>query len=105
MFTTIILKYFKSGHNLGTVIYFSYGAEGILFILFGVGAAVFFIIRNKAELPDPKEMRETRSNESRESDDLGSSLSDSLNQLSSNENKTKREAKKRTEFIQKIIKL
>ena len=80
------------------------GAEGILFILFGVGAAAFLIIRNKAELPDPKEMRETRSNESIESDDLGSSLSDSLNQLNSNENKTKREGKKRSEFIRKNYK-
>ena len=81
------------------------GAEGILFILFGVGAAAFFIIRNKAELPDPKEMQETRSNQSNESDDdLGSLLNSSLNQLSSNENKTKSEAKKRSEFIQKNYK-
>ena len=78
---------------------------GLILFLGAIGAACFVIFKNKAELPDPKEMRETKSNQSRESDDdLGSSLNDSLNQLSSNETKTKREAKKRSEFIRKNYK-
>ena len=78
---------------------------GLILFLGAIGAACFVIFKNKAELPDPKEMRETKSNQSRESDDdLGSSLNDSLNQLSNNENKTKREAKKRSEFIRKNYK-
>ena len=78
---------------------------GLILFLGAIGAACFVIFKNKAELPDPKEMRETKSNQSRESDDdLGSSLNDSLNQLSNNETKTKREAKKRSEFIRKNYK-
>ena len=78
---------------------------GLILFLGAIVAACFVIFKNKAELPDPKEMRETKSNQSRESDDdLGSSLNDSLNQLSNNENKTKREAKKRSEFIRKNYK-
>ena len=61
---------------------------GLILFLGAIGAACFVIFKNKAELPDPKEMRETKSNQSRESDDdLGSSLNDSLNQLSNNETK------------------
>ena len=81
------------------------GAEIIVFVFLGMGAAFWIINKNKAELPDPKEMKETRSRQTSDSDDLSSSLNNSLNQLSSTETKTKREAKKRDEFIRKNYKI
>ena len=81
------------------------GAEGLLLIVLLIGGGAFLIIKNKAELPDINEMKETRSSQSREVDDLSFSLNNSLNELNKSENQSKREAKQRKDFIQKHYKI
>jgi hypothetical protein len=81
------------------------GPEGIILILLALGGAALLIIKNKADLPDPNEMKENRSGRSREVDELSSSLSNSLNELSKSNSKSKRDAKKRKDFIRKHYKI
>ena len=69
------------------------GAEGLLLIVLLIGGGAFLIIKNKAELPDSKEIKKTRSRQPSQTDTLSSSLNYSLNELSKSENQSKRAAK------------
>mgnify|MGYP006080492589 FL=1 len=79
--------------------------ESIFWILMGMAIVSYVIVINKAELPDSKEIKKTRSRQSSQTDTLSSSLNDSLNELSKSENQSKRAAKKRKDFIQKHYKI
>ena len=79
--------------------------ESIFWILMGMVIVSYLIVINKAELPDSKEIKKTRSRQSSQTDTLSSSLNDSLNELSKSENQSKRVAKKRKDFIHKHYKI
>ena len=79
--------------------------ESIFWILMGMVIVSYLIVINKAELPDSKEIKKTRSRQSSQTDTLSSSLNDSLNELSKSENQSKRAAKKRKDFIHKHYKI
>ena len=79
--------------------------ESIFWILMGMAIVSYLIVINKAELPDSKEIKKTRSRQSSQTDTLSSSLNDSLNELSKSENQSKRAAKKRKDFIHKHYKI
>ena len=79
--------------------------ESIFWILMGMIIVSYLIVINKAELPDSKEIKKTRSRQSSQTDTLSSSLNDSLNELSKSENQSKRAAKKRKDFIHKHYKI
>ena len=79
--------------------------ESIFWILMGMVIVSYLIVINKAELPDSKEIKKSRSRQSSQTDTLSSSLNDSLNELSKSENQSKRAAKKRKDFIHKHYKI
>lgn len=79
--------------------------ESIFWILMGMAIVSYLIVINKAELPDSKEIKKTRSRQPSQTDTLSSSLNDSLNELSKSENQSKRAAKKRKDFIHKHYKI
>ena len=79
--------------------------ESIFWILMGMVIVSYLIVINKAELPDSKEIKKTRSRQPSQTDTLSSSLNDSLNELSKSENQSKRAAKKRKDFIHKHYKI
>ena len=79
--------------------------ESIFWILMGMAIVSYLIVINKAELPDSKEIKKTRSRQPSQTDTLSSSLNYSLNELSKSENQSKRAAKKRKDFIHKHYKI
>ena len=79
--------------------------ESIFWILMGMVIVSYLIVINKAELPDSKEIKKTRSRQPSQTDTLSSSLNYSLNELSKSENQSKRAAKKRKDFIHKHYKI
>ena len=80
--------------------------EIIVLVFLIMGIAVFFIIKNKQDLPDPSTMKEVTSNQVEDKDDdLTSSLGRDLYDLRKSDVAKKKETKTRKDFIQKKYKI